>query len=153
MHAFRGETQLGYVLAIMIGAGMILGGCAATINYSYDPGADFSTIKSYSWATEPFVSSQDPLVEKNVRYYADQSLKSKGFTLTSENPDVVISMNYERGYSYPYELRVLNLYVYRRQGKEPIWEGTATGTIRSDAASSDLSESVKKILATFPPKP
>jgi len=54
-----------------IRAGMFLGGCATTINYSYDPAADFSTGKTYSWTS----NRQDPLIEKNVRYFADQSSK------------------------------------------------------------------------------
>ncbi len=152
MRVFRDETRLGYILSIILGAGLVLGGCAATINYSYDPLANFSTIKSYSWSTESLVSRQDPLIEKNVRYYADQSLKTKGFTLTSDKPDFVISMNYEVDYYSAYELRVLNLYVYRMQGKELIWQGTAAGNINADAASPELSEAVKKILTNFPPK-
>ena len=156
MRIFREETRFGYILAIIFGAGMILGGCAATINYSYDRAADFSTIKSYSWATESLVTRQDPLIEKNVHYYADQSLKNKGFTLTSDKPDFVISMNYETDYNSPYTVRMLNLYVYRMPGKELIWQGTAAGTIikdiKADAASPNLAEAVKKILMNFPPK-
>jgi hypothetical protein len=152
MRAFRDETRLGYFLAIIFGAGMILGGCAATNNYSYDPVANFSTLKSYRWSTESSLSRQDPLIEKNVRYYADQSLKNKGFTLTPDKPDFVISMNYEIDYYRPYEVRMLNLYVYGMQGKELIWQGTAAGGIKSDAASPDLAEAVKNMLMNFPPK-
>ena len=97
----------------------------------------------------------DPLIEKNVRYYADQSLKEKGFTLTSDKPDFTMSMNYELEYSDPYKVRTLNLYVYG-QRKGLIWQGTAVspfaGTISADAASHDLAETVKKILTNFPPK-
>jgi hypothetical protein len=155
MRVFRDETRFGYILAIIFGAGMILGGCAATINYSYDPVADFSTIKSYSWEPGSLGTLQDPLVERNVRYYADQSLKNKGFTLTSDKPDFLISMNYALAYDSPYKVRLLNLYIYRMQGKELIWQGTAAGTIKdikADAASPDLAEAVKKILMNFPPK-
>ena len=155
MRIFRDETRFGYILAIIFGAGMILGGCAATINYSYDPAADFSTIKSYSWATEPLVPRQDPLIEKNVRYYADQSFKDKGFTLSSDKPDFMISMNYELDYYSPYQVRMLNLDVYRMPGRELIWQGRAAGTIIKDikahAASPDLAKAVKKILINFPP--
>jgi hypothetical protein len=77
MRASRDETRLGYFLAIIFGAGMILGGCGETINYFYDPVANFSTLKSYRWSTESSLSRQDPLIEKNVRYYADQSLKKR----------------------------------------------------------------------------
>ena len=155
MRIFRDETRFGYILAILFGAGMILGGCAATINYSYDPVADFSTIKSYSWAKESFVSREDPLIEKNVRYSADQSLKDKGFTLTPDRPDFVISMNYQIDSYSPYKVQMINLFVYRMPGKELIWQGTATGSIKDIKAngdSPDLAKAVKKILMNFPPK-
>jgi hypothetical protein len=137
---------------MMLGASMFLGGCAATINYSYDPVADFSTGKNYSWGSGWVANRQEPLIEKNVRYYADRSLKDKGYILSSDKPDFMISMNYESEYSDPYKVRVLNLYVYRMQGKELIWQGTAAGTVNADAASPDLAEAVKKILMNFPPK-
>jgi hypothetical protein len=137
---------------MMFGASMFLGGCAATINYSYDPVADFSVGKNYSWGSGWVANRQEPLIEKNVRYYADQSLKNKGYLLSSDKSDFMISMNYESEYSDPYKVRVLNLYVYRMQGKELIWQGTAAGTINADAASPDLAEAVKKILMNFPPK-
>jgi hypothetical protein len=155
MRVFRDETRFGYILAIIFGAGLILGGCAAKINYFYDPVANFSTIKSYSWATESSVSQRDLLIEKNVRYSVDQSLKNKGFTLASDKPDFVISMNYKTDYDNPYKVRMLSLYVYVNQGKELIWQGTAEGTIRdikADAASPDLAEAVNKVLMNFPPK-
>jgi Domain of unknown function (DUF4136) len=155
MRVFRDKTRFGYILAIIFGAVMILGGCAAKITYFYDPVANFSTIKSYSWAKESFANRQDLLIEKNVRYYVDQSLKNKGFTLTSDKPDFVIAMNYQTDYDTSYKLRMLTLYVYVMQGKELIWQGTAEGTIKNikaDAASSDLAEAVNKILMKFPPK-
>jgi len=152
MRVFRDDTRFGYFLAVIFGAGMFLGGCAATINYSYDPVADFAAGKNYSWASGWLTNRQEPLIEKNVRYYADQSLKDKGYSLTSDKPDFIISMNYESEYSDPYTLRFLNLYVYRVQGKELIWQGTARGTIKADAASPELGEVVKKILTNFPPK-
>ena len=163
MRFVRDETRFGYILAIIFGVGMILGlgGCATKINYIYDPAANFSMIKSYSWSTESFVSNQDPLIEKNVRYHADRYLKNKGFTLTSDKPDFVISMNYQIDDYSPYKIQMLNLYVYRMQGKELIWQGTAVGTyhgpirtgqIKTDPASSNLAEAVKQILTNFPPK-
>jgi len=152
MRDFRDEKRFGYFLAVIFAAGMCVGGCAPTINYSYDPLADFSMGKNYSWASGMSRNRPDVLIEKNVRYYADQSLKDKGFTLTSDKPDFVISMNYESEYSDPYKVRVLNLYVYRTQSQELIWQGTAAGTIDADAASPDLAEAVKKILTKFPPK-
>jgi hypothetical protein len=155
MRVFRDETRFGYIWAIIFGAGIILGGCAAKINYVYDPGANFSTIKSYSWATESGITRVDPVIEKTVHFYVDQSLKNKGFTLTSDKSDFVISMNYKTDYNNPYKVQMLNLYVYVMQGKELIWQGTAEGTItnlKADAASPELAEAVDKILMNFPPK-
>ncbi len=158
MKAFMNYRRFGYFLAVIFGAGMFLGGCAATINYSYDPVADFSMVKNYSWVSELSSNRPDSLIEKNVRYYTDQSLNDKGFTLTSDKPDFVISMNYELEDSDPYKVRTLNLYFHRTKGKELIWQGTARGTIdtigtiKADAASPDLAKAVKKILTNFPPK-
>ena len=152
MRVLRDDTFFGFFGVIIFGVSLFLGGCAATINYSYDPGADFSMGKNYSWTSGWVANRQEPLIEKNVRYYADQSLKGKGYALSSDKPDFMISMNYESEYSDPYKVRVLNLYVHRMQGKELIWQGTAAGTINADAASPDLAEAVKKILMNFPPK-
>ena len=152
MRVFGDAKRFGYFLAVIFAAGMFVGGCAPTINYSYDPVADFSVGKNYSWAPAMSRNRPDVLIEKNVRYYADQSLKDKGYTLTSDKPDFVISMNYEAEYSDPYKVRVLNLYVSRIPSQELVWQGTAAGTINADAASSELSEAVKNILTKFPPK-
>jgi hypothetical protein len=155
MEAIMNYRRFAYFLAVIFGVGMFLGGCAAKINYSYDPVADFSMGKNYNWVSGSLANRQDPLIEKNVRYYTDQSLKEKGFTLTSDKPDFMISMNYELEYSDPYQVRTLNLYVYG-QHKGLIWQGTAVspivGTISADAASPDLAKTVKKILTNFPPR-
>jgi hypothetical protein len=150
MRVFRDDAWLGCFLAMIFGAGVVLGGCRATIKYSYDHTADFSTYKSYSWTSAPF--HEESLIEKNVRYYADQSLKDKGFVLTSNNPDFVVSIVCNTDYTHPYKVRLLNLYIYRAKGKELIWQGTAEGSLKADAASSDLAEAVKKILANFLPE-
>ncbi len=152
MKVLRDPTWFGFWGAMIFGASMFIGGCAATINYSYDPVADFSTVKNYSWLQESLASRQDPLIEKNVRYYADKFLKDKGFTLTPDKPELVISMNSSPDYYDAYKLRFLNLYVYRTPGRELIWQGTAEGTIKADAASPDLADAVKNILTNFPPK-
>jgi len=152
MRVFRDDRRWGCFLAMVFGASMFLGGCAVTINYSFDAVADFSTGKNYSWIPGSLGSRPEPLIEKNVRTYANQFLKDKGFALSSDKPDFMISMHYELEYSDPYTVRLLNFYVYRTSGRELIWQGTADGTIKADAASPDLAEAVKKILANFPPK-
>jgi hypothetical protein len=144
--------RFGTFLAVIFGAVMFLAGCGTTINYTYDPIANFSTGKNYSWAPGLLANRQESLIAKNVCNFANQSLKEKGFTLTADKPDFVISMNYELEYSNLYGMRILNLYVYGAQSKELIWQGTAEGSIKADAASPDLSVAVMNILANFPPK-
>ena len=150
MRVLRDHRWFGFLGAMIFGASIFIGGCAATINYSYDPLADFSTFKNYNWVQE--ASRQDPLIEKNVRYDADKYLKDKGFTLAPDKPEFLISMNCPPDYYDAYKLRFLNLYVYRTPGRELIWQGTAEGTIKADAASPDLADAVKNILTNFPPK-
>jgi hypothetical protein len=152
MKRFVEFRRIGYIFAILSIFGLWLAGCAATINYSYDPVADFSIGKNYSWAGGPWTNRQDPLIEKNVRFFADQSLKERGFTLTTSKPDFMVAMSYELEYLDPYRVRTLNLFVYRGQGNELIWQGTSSGTIKADSASPDLANAVKQILANFPPK-
>ena len=64
----------------------------------------------------------------------------------------VVYLKTELDYYSPYEVKVLNLYVYKVQGKELMWQGTASGSISADAASTKLAEAVSQILANFPPK-
>ena len=152
MRFLRENRWFGFWGAIVFGASMLMGGCAATINYSYDPLADFSTAKNYTWGQASSASQPDALIEKNVRYHADKFLKDKGFILTADKPDFLISMNYAQDFYDAYKLRFLNLYVSKAPGRELIWQGTADGTIKADAGSPDLAEAVKNILANFPPK-
>lgn len=152
MKVLRHDTTARFFWAIIFGASIFIGSCAATINYSYDPAADFSTGKNYSWARGWVVNSPESLIEKNVRYYADQSLKEKGYSLSSDKSDFILSMSYKLEYADPYKIKVLNLYIYRAPGKELIWQGTVKSTINADAASPELAEAVKSILANFPPK-
>jgi hypothetical protein len=134
-------------------AALFLGGCSATIHYTYDPAADFSAAKSYAWDTGgAWTYTPSPLIEKTVRYYADQSFKDRGLTLNSERPDLLVTMYYETEYFDPYKVRTLTLYVAKGPGKARIWQGTAKGAINADAASSELAEAVQKIMENFPPQ-
>ncbi len=155
MRVFREEIRPATILAIIFCAFMVLGGCAPVSRYSYDPAADFRALKTYAWAPGSLAAPENILIEKNVRYYADQILRKRGFAATSDNPDFVMSMSYESEYGSPYKLAKLYLYAARAQGKDLIWQGWAKSKItdiRADAASPELAEAVNKILANFPPK-
>jgi len=147
-------TRLGSIFTVLLAAGFILAGCATAINYSFDPAASYTGLKSYSWVTGTLGQTQD-LVVINVQYLTDQALEKKGFRKTAENPDMLVSVSYENeiGISeYGYRLRMLTLGIQKADGKQLLWRGTATGTISTDAASGDLKSAVEGILKNFPPK-
>jgi hypothetical protein len=131
------------------------GGCATTINHSYDPLANFGQLKSYAWAPGSAAYSHNSLVEANVQFLVDPLLEKKGFTKVGATPDFVIRLkfeNYPVGISDRYELSVLDLNVYRPDGRTLIWRGTASGSISTDSKSADLRDAVQGILSAFPPR-
>jgi hypothetical protein len=159
MGAFKGKQRIALVAAVLLSA-LAIGGCTtyynrdAGIKYSFDAKANFSERKTYTWAPSPAMYRKDPLLEANVRAIADQYLAQKGYTLTSERPDLAASISYEFevGISEDmYRVRTLNLNMYKTEGKDLVWRGTAFGTIKTDAGSGELKQTVLGILASFPP--
>jgi hypothetical protein len=154
MRFFKAKTHIAAIGTIFF-AVLIMVGCATTIKYSYDTSKEFSGLKSYMWAPASGVYSQDSLLETNVQVLADQLLAQKGFTKVSEKADLLISIKYESelGSSrYNYTLQMLTLNIYKAENKELVWMGTASGSIRTDAAFDDLKRAVQGILLNFPPK-
>jgi hypothetical protein len=154
MRGLKTTARLGSIFTVLLAAGVILAGCATAINYSFDPAASYTGLKSYSWVTTGTMGQTSDLVVKNVQYQADQVLEKKGFRKTAENPDMLVSVNYENEIGinqYGYQLRMLTLGIQKADGKQLIWRGTATGTISTDAASNDLKSAVDGILKSFPP--
>ncbi len=154
MRGLKTTTRLGSIFTVLLAAGVILAGCATGFNYSFDPAASYTGLKSYSWVTTGAMGQTSDLVVKNVQYLADQVLEKKGFRKTTENPDMLVSVNYENEIGinqYGYQLRMLTLGIQKADGKQLIWRGTATGTINADAASNDLKSAVEGILKSFPP--
>ena len=141
---FRFMASMAVVFAVMV-----LGGCAvSSIKYTYDPLFGFQGAKTYRWAESGKPYGGDPLLEANVQFISDRLLEAKGFTRTDQ-PVLRVSIRYES--SYANELRSLSLYVFRADTNQLVWRGMATGTIRTDAASGDLSAAVQDILSNFPP--
>jgi hypothetical protein len=149
------KSAMWFLVAVAVSlASVIAGGCATTINHTYDPSTSFGPLRSYAWTPGSPLYSQNNLIEANVQFLADPLLEQKGFKRTTATPDLLISVrleNYPVGTSESYELRMLGLNVYRADGQTLIWRGTASGSISTDAASSDLKNAVQGILAAFPP--
>lgn len=141
---------LAMVLAFL--AILTMAGCATKYNYAYDPTTRFAELKSYGWGSQSPQPPRDSLVETNVRFIADPLLEQKGFTQATGKPDIIITILYESDMFERYELRMLTLKAYRASDQVLLWQGTASGSIRTDAASDDLRKAVRTTLATFPPK-
>jgi len=172
MKVFKRKARLTQIAAVFLSV-LFMGGCATAIKYSYDTKTNFSEQKSYTWALSSAQYRQDSLLEKNVQTLADQLLAEKGFTRTSEKPDLILSMSYEFEsvvYQYNYRLRMLTLNVYKNkndmpspsempmyrasalENKDLVWRGTAVGCICTDASSGDLKKAVQEMLLNFPPR-
>jgi Domain of unknown function (DUF4136) len=158
MGACKGRQRIALIAAVLVSV-LALGGCAtynkdASIKYSYDAKASFSERKSYTWSPSSYMYRKDPLLEANVRDLADQLLARKGYTRTSEKPDLTLSMSYEFEIGNSddmYRVRTLSLNIHKIEGMELVWRGTAFGTIKTDAASGELNQTVQGILSNFPP--
>lgn len=153
MRIFKGNKRWAMLAAVLLSV-PTLEGCAPTFKYSFDANTRFSEQKSYTWATSSPLNQPEHLLETNVQVLADQLLAKKGFRKASEKADLVITMNYESNYyvdQNSYQLRMLNLNVYKTESKELVWRGTALGTIDTDAASDGLKQAVQGILSNFPP--
>jgi hypothetical protein len=142
---------LGLAAAVILTA-VLLGGCGPSIKYAYDARAGFPEMKTYQWAASSGIYRLDPLLEANVQYFADKDLGKKGLTRKTDKADLIVWMNYEAEYNKNFQLRMLTLNVARADNREMVWRGTATGDIKTDAASKDLEEIVEGILSNFPPK-
>ena len=141
----------------VVATAMMLNGCStpligsSEVKYSYDPQFSFEQAKTYRWAEYGSTYWSDSLMEANVRFLSDRLLETKGLTSKTDTPALRFAVRYESN-GYSHELRVLSVNVSRADTNAMVWRGVATGTIRSDAASTDLSNAVQAILANFPPK-
>ncbi|MFZ5876588.1 MAG: DUF4136 domain-containing protein [Nitrospirota bacterium] len=72
---------------------LVLAGCAGlSVDTDYDPAVDFTTLKTYDWAPTQADASIDELVEKRVRNAVNTQLQAKGYVLSSDAPDFLVSM-------------------------------------------------------------
>ncbi|MCJ7483083.1 MAG: DUF4136 domain-containing protein [Thermodesulfovibrionales bacterium] len=83
---------------ILIGFLLFCTGCATfSVNYDFDPEADFTRLKTYAWSPVSEKSPMNELTMKRIKIAVDKQLKAKGLTVTaSENPDMLIALNAAR---------------------------------------------------------
>lgn len=71
-------------------------GGGVDVHTDYDPGVDFSSLRTYAWAQRTPTGDDDPrvfnrLTEQRVQTAVDRALAAKGYTKTSEDPDFLVA--------------------------------------------------------------
>jgi hypothetical protein len=95
------------IFFVVVASLIILASCAPYIYVTrdYDRRADFGTYKTYNWMPRPdkmprsarAALERNPLLDKHIRDITEQILATKGMTLSTTNPDILI--NYYVGYN------------------------------------------------------
>ena len=163
-------------------AGAILAGCSGIdVATDYNREWNFSAYKTYDWVGVKSPSLRDPVLEtplldSRVKSAVERELGIKGFRMSKENPDFLISYHVGTrsqvdvatcGYHYPaspdcwrgevetyaYSEGTLVLDFIDTVKEELVWRGTAKGAIyEDDDANEVLNSAVLKILKDFPPR-
>ena len=153
--------------------------CATiSVNQDYDPGYDFSKLKTFGFIPVPAEAGIDQLSANRLGDAIKSELITKGFTL-SEKADFGIALHFGKqtktdvqsyGYGYgggwgrvgmggvdvmQYDEGTLIIDFIDMAKKELVWRGTGTGAM-SDSPSveqktENVNNAVKQILAQFPP--
>jgi hypothetical protein len=68
----------------------VLNGCSTlSVSTDYDPEVDFSTFKTYDWGSEN-PGAPRTIFESTLRGVVDEEMAARGFTLDSDNPDLLV---------------------------------------------------------------
>ena len=139
-----------------------LGAAQQTIDYS--KGVDFSQYKSYNWTKG--VPAKNPTIETSIRDAIDTELKGKGFTRSSDDPDLHIasyaSAKEEKLENWPSLMqpitvdRVGSLVVDLTDARSGriVWRGVAHKILaaKTQHIAKQVDKAVKKLFRKFPPK-
>lgn len=157
-----------------------------SVKHDYDVEFDFRGYKTYAWSEADMPDDElarNPLVKRRVREAVDETLGSKGYSLTDrEEADFLVVthagikermrvQDYGRyGWYDPwwgpyggrievsyYEEGTLVIDIVDAKDKKLVWRGMGTGIVNKHAKpekmQEEINEDVKKILAPFPPGP
>ena len=168
------------VMSVLVG--LLLLGCAGSafaqkVNTDWDHDASFANYKTYAWTESKHPAPSD-LTNKRIIENIDKQLAAKGFTKTTDNPDVFVVYNAGvkeqvsvQGYDYGYnryrwgggmttynqivELQgTLVIDLVDAHKKELVWRGTATDTLsdKSEKNTQKIEKATAKIFKNYPPK-
>ena len=153
----------------MLALFVVLGACSRLqVASDWDPGVDFSTIKSYillpndNGAVRPFAAQHiqeadvavgwELATEDRTTYNTIHSgFGTSGFRQSRAHWG--ISTSTSRTTQQTYTIGTLLIAVYEMDNKELVWEGTATGNINASSGQDEekINGAVQGILRDFPP--
>jgi len=158
---------------------ILLAGCSpVSVKYDYDPEADFSGYKTYSWIRQRIHETDAPtgigsLMVERVQQAVDREMAAKGYERI-ESPESDFKLAFHTGVQDKIDV---NLYGYGfwgrprfadvRQYKEGtlvldvvdtgqnrlVWRGWGTGVLGDPSRLTEkINQAANKILEKFPPK-
>ena len=179
MRSIKNSISLTFVT---LTAALLLVGCSTiSVNQDYDPGYDFSKLKTFGFIP---ISPEAGIDQINANRFGDaikNELTAKGYTV-SEKADFGLALLFGKqtktnistyGYGYgpywgrygattnidvsQYDEGTLIIDVIDMAKKELVWRGTGTGTLNPNATveerTANINNGVAQILAQFPPTP
>jgi hypothetical protein len=166
-------------IRLLLITGILVFGLAACstmqVETDYDPGYDYSKLKTYNWVPNPSIKQGNELFEKHFQKIMGENLATKGITRDEANPDFLIAYHGDVqrrvdvtnwGYRYPGWYGGIDVYQYNEgtivvdfidaKSKELIYRSTVTaevgrGSMDFEKRQKRITEAVEKILKDFPP--
>jgi hypothetical protein len=179
------------VIAALLGIAL-LAGCSSgyDIKYDYDMQQNFSQFHTYNWIEKTVTNANgsatqamqtNSLLDKRIKSAVDAQMTAKGFTLTTDNPDVLL--NYyvglkdkidvtDWGYTYAGSYwggglgRNVDVYQYTEgtlivdmvdaANHALAWRGSATGVVEPgsppEKVQARINDVTARIFKNYPPK-
>jgi hypothetical protein len=147
---------------------------AQDVKYNYDPSVNFANYHTYQWVSLP-TAHPDQLVDRQIKADIDGQLAAKGFTQTTEKPDLQlayqIAVDQERQWnawgggvrfggmgqatSSTINIGTLGIDFFDPATKNLIWRGLGTKSIdpsgNPQKNMTRMQKAIAKILKSFPP--
>jgi hypothetical protein len=178
------------LLMAMLGVALLAGCSSYDIKYDYDVDSNFSAFKTYNWIPREISNASgsarqavqsNTLLDERIKRAVDTQMTAKGFTLATENPDVMLVYHVgaqdkvdvtDWGYTYAGSYwggglgRSVDVYQYTEgtlivdmvnaSTKQLAWRGSATGVVEPDLSpeqrESRINDVVSRIFQNYPPK-
>ena len=179
-----------YLLIAMLGIALLAGCSSYDIKYDYDVDSNFSAFKTYNWIPRTISEASgsartavqsNSLLDERIRKAVDTQMAAKGFTLSEENPDVMVVYHTgaenkidvtDWGYTYAGSYwggglgRSVDVYQYTEgtlivdmvgtANKKLVWRGSATGVVDPSSSpeqrEAKINDVVARIFEKYPPK-